>query len=40
LQRVYEGVLDFARDPDKYTKTTYRFVDFGIKKEVRRKRGW
>lgn len=37
LQRVYEGVLEFARDPQKYTRTSYRFVDFGIRKEVR---GW
>lgn len=35
LQRVYEGVLDFAQRPEQYMRTSFRFVDFGIRKEAR-----
>ena len=37
LQEVYEDVVEFAANPDKYTQTSYRFVDFGIRKEVGRR---
>ncbi len=38
LQRVYEGAVDFAQRPEAYTTTSYRFVDFAIKKEARKAR--
>lgn len=33
LQQLYEQVRDFHARPDEYRRTTYRFVDFAIKKE-------